>query len=43
MSGRGFEFLEHASDVYIRAYGRDLSEAFEEAGKALFSVLVRNV
>lgn len=43
MSGRGFEFLEHTSDVYVRAYGRDLSEAFEEAGKALFSVLVRNV
>ncbi|MDJ0274720.1 MAG: archease [Nitrososphaerota archaeon] len=39
---RGFEFLEHTSDVYVRAYGRDLAEAFEEAGKALFSVLVRN-
>ncbi len=42
MSPRGFEFLEHTSDVYVRAYGRDLAEAFEEAGKALFAVLVRN-
>ncbi|MCS7117712.1 MAG: archease [Thaumarchaeota archaeon] len=43
MSGRGFEFLEHTSDVYVRAYGRSVSEAFEEAGRALFSVLVRNL
>ncbi len=42
MSARGFEFLEHTSDVYVRAYGRDLAEALEEAGKALFAVLVRN-
>jgi SHS2 domain-containing protein len=42
MGSRGFEFLEHTSDVYVRAYGRDLAEALEEAGKALFAVLVRN-
>jgi SHS2 domain-containing protein len=29
--------LEHTSDVYVRAYGRDLAEALEEAGKALFA------
>ncbi|MCS7095236.1 MAG: archease [Thaumarchaeota archaeon] len=43
MSNKGFEFLEHTSDVYVRAYGRNVSEAFEEAGRALFSVLVRNL
>ena len=35
--------LEHTSDAYIEAYGKDLREAFEEAGKALFAVMIRNI
>ncbi len=35
--------LEHTSDAYIEAYGKDLREAFEEAGKALFAVIIRNI
>lgn len=34
-----FEFLEHTADAYIAAYGRDLNEAFENAGLALFQVM----
>jgi len=40
---RGYIMLEHTSDAYIEAYGRDLREAFEEAGKALFAVIIRNM
>lgn len=34
-----FEFLEHTADAYIAAYGRTLSEAFENAGLALFELM----
>lgn len=34
-----FEFLEHTADVYIVAYGKDLTEAFESAALALFEVM----
>jgi SHS2 domain-containing protein len=37
-SGR-FKFLEHTADAYIAAYGRTLSEAFENAGLAVFEVM----
>lgn len=40
---RGRRFLEHMSDVYVEAFGRDLKEAFEEAGLALFETLVRDL
>ncbi|MEM3823637.1 MAG: archease [Candidatus Bathyarchaeia archaeon] len=36
---KGFEFLEHTADVYIAAYGRDLTEAFENAALAMFEVM----
>ncbi len=36
---RGYEELEHTADVLIRAYGDNLNEAFEEAAKAMFSVM----
>ena len=40
MSGeRGFEFLEHTADQYVRAYGPDLKAAFEEAAKGLFATM----
>lgn len=35
-----FEEFEHTADVGIHAYGEDLEEAFEEAGKGLFSIMV---
>ena len=39
MGERGFEFLEHTADQYVRAYGPDLKAAFEEAAKALFATM----
>ena len=37
---RGHETFEHTADIGIRAWGKDLPEIFEEAAKALSSVLV---
>jgi SHS2 domain-containing protein len=34
-----FEFLEHMSDVYVRAYGRSIIELFENSGLALFEAM----
>jgi SHS2 domain-containing protein len=34
-----FEFLEHTADAYVAAYGKDLSEAFENAALAMFQVM----
>ena len=38
-SQRRYEFLEHTADAYIAAYGKDLSEAFENAAVAMFDVM----
>ncbi|KUO40085.1 MAG: archease [Candidatus Hadarchaeum yellowstonense] len=35
-----FEWIEHPSDIGFRAYGYDLSEAFENAALALFEIMV---
>jgi SHS2 domain-containing protein len=35
-----FEWVEHPSDIGFRAYGRDLTEALENAALALFEVMV---
>jgi SHS2 domain-containing protein len=35
-----FEWVEHPSDAGFRAYGRNLAEAFENAGLALFEIMV---
>ncbi len=35
-----FEILEHKGETAIRASGKTIEQAFEEAGKALFSVMV---
>ncbi len=35
----GFKHLEHASEAYVEAYGKNLEEAFENAGRALFDVM----
>ena len=37
---RGHETFEHTADIGIRAWGNEFSEVFEEAAKALFSVIV---
>ena len=39
MAEGGFRFLEHISEAYIEAYGKNLEEAFEYAAKAMFEVM----
>jgi SHS2 domain-containing protein len=34
-----FEFLEHTADVYIRANGKTMAEAYENAALAMFEVI----
>ena len=34
-----FEFLEHTADVYIRANGKTMEEAYENAALAMFEVM----
>jgi SHS2 domain-containing protein len=34
-----FEFLEHTADVYIRAYGKTMEEAYANSALALFEVM----
>jgi SHS2 domain-containing protein len=34
-----FEFLEHTADVYIRAHGKTMEEAYENAALALFETM----
>jgi SHS2 domain-containing protein len=34
-----FEFLEHTADVYVRAYGRTMEEAYENAALAMFETI----
>ncbi|BFH73457.1 archease [Sulfurisphaera javensis] len=34
-----FEFFDHTADIGIRAYGKDLNEAFENAALAVFEVM----
>ena len=36
---KGYEFLEHTADAYVAAYGKNLSEAFENAAVAMFDVM----
>jgi SHS2 domain-containing protein len=38
--GIGYRFLEHITDAEIEAYGSNLEEAFENAGKALEDTMV---
>jgi len=38
-----FEIIGHTSEVGFKAYGKTLNEAFEHAGKAVFSLMVTNV
>ena len=36
----GYETFDHTADIGIRAWGSEFSQVFEEAAKALFSVIV---
>ncbi|MCL2173150.1 MAG: archease [Nitrososphaerota archaeon] len=36
-----FEFLEHTADVYVKAFGVSLGEAFENAALALFETMTK--
>jgi SHS2 domain-containing protein len=38
-SNRGYETFDHTADIGIRAWGSEFSQVFEEAAKALFSVM----
>ncbi|MFP3189551.1 MAG: archease [Sulfolobaceae archaeon] len=37
--GKKYEFFDHTADIGIKAYGRDLNEAFENAALAVFEVI----
>lgn len=37
-----FEYFEHTADVKFKAYGKNLEEAFGNAGLAMFNVLIEN-
>ena len=34
-----FEYLEHTADIYIRAHGKTMEEAYENAALAMFEVM----
>ena len=34
-----FELIDHTADVGVKAYGKTLSEAFENAAKGMFSII----
>ncbi len=40
MSCEGYKFLEHTADAYFEAFGKTLEEAFANAGRALFEVML---
>ncbi len=37
--GSRFEFLEHTADAYVAAYGKNMTEAFENAALAMFETM----
>ncbi len=45
MSNKGYEFLEHISDVQVRSWGPNLKEAFSQAALGLFDTIteIKNV
>jgi SHS2 domain-containing protein len=34
-----FEFLEHTADIYVRAYGRNMEQAYENAALSMFETM----
>ena len=37
-----YELIDHTADIGVKAYGKTLSEAFENAGKAMFDIITDN-
>lgn len=37
-----YELIDHTADVGIKAYGKNLSEAFENAAKGMFDIITDN-
>ena len=37
-----FELIDHTADVGIKAYGKNLSEAFENAARGMFNVIAND-
>jgi SHS2 domain-containing protein len=37
-----FDFLEHTADVYVRAYGVSLQDAYENAALAMFETITKS-
>jgi len=35
-----FEFLEHTADVYVRAHGKTMEEAYENAAQSMFETII---
>jgi len=40
MMAKDFKLIEHTADVGIEAYGADISQAFANAARAMFSLIV---
>jgi SHS2 domain-containing protein len=38
-----FEFLEHTADVYVRAFGTSMAQAFENAALSMFETMTKSV
>jgi SHS2 domain-containing protein len=39
---KSYELIDHTADVGIKAYGKSLSESFENAAKAMFDIITDN-
>jgi SHS2 domain-containing protein len=39
---KNYELIEHTADVAIRAYGKNISEAFSNAAKGMFDIITDN-
>jgi SHS2 domain-containing protein len=39
MAAQKYEFVDHTADIAIKAYGRDLDEAFANAATAMFDTI----
>ena len=37
-----YEYIDHTADVGIKAYGKTLSEAFQNAAKGMFNIITDN-
>jgi SHS2 domain-containing protein len=37
--GKKYELVDHTADVGLKAYGKNLSEAFENAAKGMFDII----